>query len=305
MCAERSWFWGGTTQGDAALPVPYGAPYSDDMFSDVYSYILTVDRATQGVFHSKRAGFTGDLDCTYDNNAATVATGIGICDGKVYTNDAAVTLNFPGDGTYYAVLRKSWSAQTIRLVLVTSVTQTDGSTWDVPLHKFVRSGSVVISHDDQRNFVSSPPRKIITPLTDISTVAFLDSVGPSATCEFYIPYDYQSGLRIECSVSAGGTTGDVQFSVSPSVYDITVNSEVDATANLNGLTTIFTCSQTGKYSSYNYWQIIDADTQISADLRNYRGQLLKVLIERDSLSAFDTYLDSVLLVHPKVSYIGA
>jgi hypothetical protein len=138
---QRSWYWGGTSLGDAALPAPYGAPYTDDMFSDVFAYIFTPDRTEQGVVRSERTGLSGLLEVTNPSGTTiAVDTGIALVDGKLFTSDAAESFNTAGDGTYYAVVRKSWVAQTARLALVTSVVQTDGVTWDLPLARIIVSG---------------------------------------------------------------------------------------------------------------------------------------------------------------------
>jgi hypothetical protein len=139
---ERSWLWGGTTIGDAALPEPYGAPYNDDMFSDLYAMLFTRDRASQGVIVTDNPSYSGLLQVTHSGGTTlSVASGIAMVDGKIFASDAAVTFNTSGNGTYYVVARKTWNVQTVRLALVTSVVQLDGVTWDLPLATIVVSGA--------------------------------------------------------------------------------------------------------------------------------------------------------------------
>jgi hypothetical protein len=154
---QRSWYWGGTSLGDAALPAPYGAPYTDDMFSDVFAMLLSMDRTTQGVVPSERTGFDGLLEVTNPTGTTiSVDTGIALVDGKVFASDANESFTTSGDGTYYAVVRKSWAAQTARLALVTSVVQTDGVTWDLPLATIVVSGGTH-TVTDTRVFLGGGP----------------------------------------------------------------------------------------------------------------------------------------------------
>lgn len=220
---ERSWFWGGISTGDAALPAPYGAPYSDDMFSDVLSMLLQYDRARSGVIYSNRTGFTGNLACTNDHNAVTVGTGVGICDGKLYANDASGTFNFPGDGTYDLVLRKSWAGQTVRIALVSSasVVQTDGVTWDVILYEYVRVGGAVTSALDKRCFIGQPSRQFM-PVYDSTPDAgwgtygaqFRDAQSDALKVRAMIPYDHSGKLKVEILVTSPSGAGNIVYTAS-------------------------------------------------------------------------------------------
>ncbi|MBU0493656.1 MAG: hypothetical protein KKB13_17560, partial [Chloroflexi bacterium] len=124
--------WGGVATGDAG-------PYDDDDWSDMYAILFTADRATQGVISTTQSSYAGLLAVTSPNSVTVrTASGAAVVDGKFYWSDGNVdqTIVVPGSGSNYyrIVLRKSWSAQTVRNTLVgpetgsyPSLTQTDGT----------------------------------------------------------------------------------------------------------------------------------------------------------------------------------
>lgn len=163
--AEYSWLWGGTATGDAALPAPLGAPYSDDMFTDLLALLFSYDRTKQGVVSSAYSGYSGQLACT--NPAGLTirfATGVALVDGKVYVNSANLdfTIVQPGSGSNYYLFsaRKDFSAQTVRMVMSAPSTvtypnpvQTDGVTWDLPLAQVKVTSGGVVTITDARGWV--------------------------------------------------------------------------------------------------------------------------------------------------------
>lgn len=138
---ERSWFWSGTTIGDAALPAPYGAPYSDDMFSDVLRSAFQFDRTRSGVVLTVNPPFDTNLSAALNNTgiatAVSVSPGRAFVDGKLYESDATITFNFAAEGWYQVVLRKDFAAQTIRMIFRQgqTVTQLDGVIWEIELFR--------------------------------------------------------------------------------------------------------------------------------------------------------------------------
>jgi len=159
--AEYSMVWGGTATGDAAAAT-YGAPYSDDEFTDMLSFLLTINRATQGVLKTDVTGYTGGLLVT--NPAGTtirMASGVGLVDGKLYLNSANIDFSVvaPGSGSnfYRVVLRKSFAAQTVRAALIgpdvvalPALTQIDGTTWEIPIAGIeITSDSVITISPEQ------------------------------------------------------------------------------------------------------------------------------------------------------------
>lgn len=158
---ETSYFWGGTTTGDGAL-----APYSDDEFSDVWRIQNQSGRGSQGVLFS--FDYTNPLAVTNPSGTTIrVAAGYAVVDGKLYRNTANVdnSITAPGAGTNYytVVLRKSWSAQTVRIALLgpdtgsyPTVTQSDGTTWEVLLAQVSITSGGAITVTDARSLVANP-----------------------------------------------------------------------------------------------------------------------------------------------------
>lgn len=153
---QTSYYWGGTTVGDATL-----APYSDDVFSDLWRVLFTTDRTVECVLRK----YWNELQVT-NPAAATVRVreGAALVDGKLFWNTANVDLAVavPGAGTNYyrVVLRKSWVAQTVRIDLLgpnpaspPAVTQIDGTTWEVSLATVAVASSGLITITDTREFI--------------------------------------------------------------------------------------------------------------------------------------------------------
>jgi len=156
---ESSEYWSGTTVGDATL-----APYDDDEFSDNWALLHTYDRTTQGVINTANPTYSSMLACTNPSGTTIrVANGAALVDGKIYKNTANVdfSVTAPGAGTNYytIVLRKSFAAQTVRLVLLgpdavsfPTVTQNDGTTWEIALWTVSITNASVITITDVRVF---------------------------------------------------------------------------------------------------------------------------------------------------------
>jgi uncharacterized protein YjbI with pentapeptide repeats len=92
----------------------------------------------------------------------SVATGSAIVHGTPYFNTSTVTVAIPTPSVASRydriVLRKSWSAQTVRIVRIAgsegggipSVSQIDGTTWDMPLaHVLITTGGVITVTDER------------------------------------------------------------------------------------------------------------------------------------------------------------
>ncbi len=165
--AETSLPWGGTATGDAG-------PYSDDDWSDSWGSLFTYDRTLQGVVNTTRTGYTGLLEVTNPSTSVIrVANGIAMVDGKIYYNTANIdeTLDVPATGTNYftVVLKKDFTAQTVRLdikeaagnsdggastaVGVPAVTQTDGTTWEISLATLTIVAGPTVVITDTRTYV--------------------------------------------------------------------------------------------------------------------------------------------------------
>lgn len=170
---QWSAFWGGTATGDAA-GATVDAPYSDDEFSDLWSILFLYDRTVQGVIQTNRSGYTGLLEVTNPSGSTIrVANGLALVDGKVYGNTANVdeAVDVPGSNTnyYLVVLTKDFAAQTVRIdikeaagnsnggastaVGYPTVTQTDGTTWEIALAQVSVTSGPTVTITDVREWV--------------------------------------------------------------------------------------------------------------------------------------------------------
>ena len=164
---QISWFWSGIATGDST-----SAPYSDDEWSDIWRKLFTRDRTAEGVV----GGYANELEVT--NPAGTtvrVATGAALVDGKFYETDANVDNAAGAAGQYTRiVLRKSWAAHTVRVASLgpggaqPALTQTDGTTWEIPLATIYNNGGTVEITDE---------REIIHMGTEVSADMLGDGIG--------------------------------------------------------------------------------------------------------------------------------
>lgn len=135
---ERSRFWDGTVLGDATV-----APY------DAATEFSEVMLAIAGDYpDANKGGVLGLLSLAVTSpsaNTVRVAAGQALVWGTWYENTANLdfTIPTPAGSTRIdrIVLRKSWAAQTVRLVRIAgaeggsapAMTQTAGTTWDIPI----------------------------------------------------------------------------------------------------------------------------------------------------------------------------
>ena len=160
--AELSLPWDGTATGDKG-------PFTDDEWRDVFRAL----GMGGGLVGAANVGVVGGLlnglrMTTAGNNDLTINTGYAIVDGTVYYNSASksTTSASPSVGTTgrMVVLKKDWTAQTIRIAIITSndgtaaipsVTQSGGTTWEIPLCSFtITTGGVIAALTDLREFTN-------------------------------------------------------------------------------------------------------------------------------------------------------
>lgn len=155
---ERSMLWTDGT-GD-------GGPYAQDRLDDLVRALAGYPSADQGVIR----GYEDELEVSESSGDIVVAAGAALVDGKVYDNDGdeTLTVTTPSVGTTgkRVVLRKSWSAQTVRAEIISSadgtatipdVTQSDGVTWEISLATFtITTGGTIGSLTDDRTFLDAP-----------------------------------------------------------------------------------------------------------------------------------------------------
>jgi len=160
---ERSRPWDGTTTGDAVE-----SPY--DAGSEWGALFLGLSSAShqsvnKGGVVNGATGF-GDLGVTFPSaNTVRVASGICWVQGTWYQNDANVDFNIPTPSVSTRIdviaVRKSWSAQTVRLVRIAgtegagapSLTQSFGVTWDIPVVNVSITTGAVMGLTDRRSFL--------------------------------------------------------------------------------------------------------------------------------------------------------
>lgn len=223
---EKSFYWGGTTVGDASL-----APYDDDEFSDLWRKLFQKDRTTEGVLHD----YENELEITGVASPLVIATGAAMVDGKFYENDAAMTIDIPTPAAATRidriVLRKEWSTQTVRVARVAGVegggvpalTQNDGDTWEIPLAQASITIGGVITVTDERDYCTTNLYAIDEALTADADYYIL-----TANRDYYVRVDgndSNDGL----TDSAAGAFLTIQRAVDEVAklefrgYDVTIN----------------------------------------------------------------------------------
>ncbi len=160
--AQSSRPWSTTGTGDGTI-----TGYTADQWATSWRHILRAHSADRGVI----VGYGNSLSVSNPaGSTIRVPTGAAIVHGVWYENTAQADYT-PGDGTYPAlptdnqihrvVLRKNWTAQTVRIAFISgtdavapttpSLTQSDGATWEIPLAQFqVSSAGAISSFTDQR-----------------------------------------------------------------------------------------------------------------------------------------------------------
>lgn len=168
---QLSWPWGGDVTGDASL-----APYSDDEWTDIWRKLFQRDRTTEGVLKN----YGSDLVVTNPSgDTIRVGDGAAIVDGKFYENTAAVDTVVSSNGSYRVVLQKDWTAQTVRIAILSGLTptQSDGTIWEIKLAEVVRSGTHTIT--DTRTYTHFATEVSSAMLADLAVTTAkmaLDSV---------------------------------------------------------------------------------------------------------------------------------
>lgn len=172
--AEVSRFWNGTTVGDA-IASPYEA---NTVFADVVRAMShTMGYPNQGaVINNPNAG--GRLLATANlgtSSPVSVADGTAIVWGTWYNSSTPVSfvISTPATSTRIdrVVLRKTWATQQIRLVLLTGVeggtepvlTQTSGTTWDIPIAQVSTTTAGVVTVTDERNLSQPDNASVYVP----------------------------------------------------------------------------------------------------------------------------------------------
>lgn len=164
--AQSSWFtWTTDGTGDGT-----GTGYTMAQLSKMLHMLLTSGIANRGVLPGYLNGLAPSNPA---GSTIRIETGGAQVHGTPYENDAQANFT-PGDGTYPAlptnsqihrvVLRKSWAAQTVRIAFISgtdagspstpALTQTDLTTWEIPLCQFqINNAGTVSNFVDQREML--------------------------------------------------------------------------------------------------------------------------------------------------------
>lgn len=157
---ERSRFWDGVAVGDAT-EAPYDA-------STEFAAVLRSICGANGVATNLGGVFDNELNELAVSGASSplsVASGRALAYGNWYESDAAVSVVVPTPAASTRidriVLRKDWTAQTVRITRIAgvegggapSLVQIAGTTWDTPLAQASITTGGVITLTDQREFI--------------------------------------------------------------------------------------------------------------------------------------------------------
>ncbi len=235
--AESSLPWAGTVTGD------FG-PYSDDQWSDIWRKLFTLDRTTQGVLRN----YLNELAATGGTSPVAINTGAALVDGKFYENTASVNVVIPTPAgatrVDRIVLRKDFAAQTVRITRVAgtegagvpAITQTDGTTWDLPLWQVSITIGGVITLTNDRAYARTPLRPPHIIYAEV--VCF----GPADNLEtgdgkgyFHVPADLNGFNLVEVHgqtivAGTGAGTTDIQVAnVTKAVDMLSTKITIDST----------------------------------------------------------------------------
>lgn len=155
--------------------------------------------------------YLNELTPAVNGSNVEVGTGAAVVDGHPYLNDAlrSITPTTPSTGTTgrRIVARANWAAQTVRLVEISSadgtatipsVTQTPGTTYDLPICSYtVTTGGVIGSFLDTRTFSRTPMTVVkrksadetvngSATVQDDNDLFFAIAAGETWVCEFHL-----------------------------------------------------------------------------------------------------------------------
>lgn len=209
---ERSQFWTTGTTGDGTTTITEAQAI--EWFRDTTTPFASAGPHTsQGVL----AGVLNELAVSGVSSPVAVATGAAAVEGYYYKNDAAVNVAIPTPAGSTRidriVLRASHSTtRTVRITRIAgtegagapAITQTAGTTWDIPLAQVSITTGGVITVTDERSFCHFATR-LDRARIDGGTAArvpFFDSNG-RLTDESGFTYD-TSGKRVRAQGGAAG-----------------------------------------------------------------------------------------------------
>lgn len=319
---EKSLFW--YTDGFNGDTGDGAAPYTQEEFRLFNHAWMAKNQDNAGVFR----GVLNEMAVSGSSSPLTVSTGRASVYGFPYWTDAAVsvaaTTPSVGDTGKRVVLRADWTAQTVRVVLISSsdgvatlpsLTQTAGTTWDIPLASFVIDTSGNIWTDSGKSVAGVTDEREWALLgKENQTVSFIvNCVGVENVTDgtFYDELEYGSAVMKDSKL----TTGSARFLVPSDYYsDLSVKSLVipKATGDINGQTGINVTQIGGAFnagSSTNSGAVAvtinenEAILEVTASAN--AGDVVRCFFQRIASDPADTINADVVLVGWVVSYTAA
>lgn len=162
---EVSHFWTTNDVGDGP-----SAGYGQSALFNVFRALFAKASNAGGVSPE----FLNELAVSGASSPVAVATGAAVVYGIPYINDAPVNVAIPTPTTATridrVVLRASWAAQTVRVTRVAgteggaapSLTQSAGTTWDIPLAQVSITTGGVITVTDERQWLDVTGDGVVT-----------------------------------------------------------------------------------------------------------------------------------------------
>ncbi len=182
---ETSMYWADST-GD-------GGPYSQDQLRLFANVLGLANAANIGIIPSQLNLLA---PTSAGDNNMTINTGYAIADGTLYYNSASKAINVPASGSLTGgrlSLVKDWTDQEVRAEIkknsdgnaaIPSLTQSDGSTWEIPIATFQINVNTISAVTDVREFT----REAVIPFSfDGGGSAIATGVKYSA--QFKVPFD--------------------------------------------------------------------------------------------------------------------
>jgi hypothetical protein len=174
--AERSQFWSTGTTGDGTTTITEAQAI--EWFRDIMIPFASAGPNTaQGVLF----GVLGELAVTGATSPVAVAAGAAVVEGYYYKNDASVNVAIPTPAGSTRIDRIVLRAQhgvtrTVRITRIAgiegagapAITQTAGTTWDIPLAQVSITTGGAITLTDQRTFAYFATKVKTSMLDDLA-----------------------------------------------------------------------------------------------------------------------------------------
>ncbi|MBV6425334.1 MAG: hypothetical protein NAOJABEB_03151 [Steroidobacteraceae bacterium] len=244
--AESSLFWTTNGTGDGS-----GSGYTAAQMFDLWRALFTPQTGNLG---GVSPDYQSKLAASGTTSPVTIAAGAAIVYGIPYFNTANVTVAIPTPSGATRidriVLRASWAAQTVRITRIAgteggaapALTQSAGTTWDIPLAQASITTAGAITLTDQREYLSLVGNDAITSAkiaagavgtTDIADGAITsakiatDAVGAAAIAAGAVgSSELATGAVTAGKIATGGVSASAQLAAgvvnAPAILDTAV-----------------------------------------------------------------------------------